>query len=183
MFYNEKKSMRKCCFLYNDVFVEQLVKHKLRPKNILIKVLAIVVAVIITLTIWLIVPTYSYIIFTAAVLLAYVVFRSQDYEFEYIFTNGDLDVDRIVSQRRRKRVMSTDCRSINVMAPYTPENEHLTKKYDIVRTVDYSSAPKAEGRWFFIFTGGSGAQVMVIFEPGKRLLEAMKHELKDKVKE
>ena len=169
--------------MYNDVFVEQLVKHKLRPKNILIKVLAIVVAVIITLTIWLIVPTYSYIIFTAAVLLAYVVFRSQDYEFEYIFTNGDLDVDRIVSQRRRKRVMSTDCRSINVMAPYTPENEYLTKKYDIVRTVDYSSSPKAEGRWFFIFTGGSGAQVMVIFEPGKRLLEAMKHELKDKVKE
>ena len=49
--------------------------------------------------------------------------------------------------------------------------------------MDYSSSPKAEGRWFFVFTGGSGAQVKVIFEPGKRLLEAMKNELKDKVKE
>lgn len=169
--------------MYNDVFVEQLVKHKLRLKNILIKVLAIVVTVFITLTVWLIAPTYSYIIFTAAVLLAYVVFRSQDYEFEYIYTNGELDVDRIVAQRRRKRVMSTDCRSINVMAPEKPENEHLVRKYDIVRTVDYSSSPKSEGRWFFVFTGGSGAQVKVIFEPGKRLLEAMKNELKDKVKE
>lgn len=171
-----------CCFLYHDVFVEQLVKHRLRLRNILIKVLAILFALFITATAWLISPTYSYIIFTAAVLLAYLIFRSQDYEFEYTYTNGELDVDRIVAQRRRKRVMSTNCRCIDVMAPYTQENEHLRKAYKVIRTVDYSSSPKSESRWFFVFTGTSGAQVMVIFEPGARLLDAMKDELKDKVK-
>lgn len=181
MHYNEKKPKGKCCFLYNDVFVEQLVKHKLRFKNILIKVLSILFGIFITLTAWLISATYSYIIFTAAWLLVYAIFRSQDYEFEYIFTNGDLDVDRIVAQRRRKRVMSTDCRSIVVMAPCDEAHEYLTKEHEIVRTVDYTSSPTSENRWFFIFVGASGAKVKVIFEPGKRLFEAMQSELKDKV--
>ncbi len=183
MLYNEKKPKREVFILYNDVFVEQLVKHKPRVRNILIKVLSILAGIVITLVAWLISPTYSYIIFTAAWLLVYVLFKSQEYEFEYIFTNGDLDVDRITAQRRRKRVMSTDCRSINVMAPCDEAHEHLAQKYELVRTVDYSSAINAENRWFFIFTGGSGAHVKVIFEPGKRLLEAMKAELKDKVHE
>ena len=169
--------------LYDDVFVEQLVKHKLRFKNIAIKALAILFGIVITLTAWLISPTYSYIIFTAAWILAYLIFRTQDYEFEYTFTNGDLDVDRIVAQRRRKRILSTNCRSIDLLAPCDEAHLHLADNYVLARTVDYTSSKNAPGRWFFVFTGTSGVKVRVFFEPGKRLLEAMKHELKDKVKE
>lgn len=185
MFYNEKNhSLEEVNPMsYNDVFVEQLVKHKLRLKNIVIKILAILLGVVVTLTAWLITPTYSYILFTAAWILAYFIFRSQDYEFEYTFTNGEIDVDRIVAQRQRKRVLSTNCRAIDLMAPYDEAHKHLADNYVLVRTVDYSSSPKAEGRWFFIFTGTSGVKVMVIIEPTRRMLEAFLGELKDKVRQ
>ncbi len=168
---------------YDDVFVEQLVKHKPRFKNIAIKVLAILFGLVITLTAWLISPTYSYIIFTAAWILAYIIFRTQDYEFEYSYTNGDLDVDRIVAQRKRKRILATNVRSIDLMAPCDEAHAHLADNYVLARTVDYTSSKHAPGRWYFVFTGNSGVKVKVFFEPSAKLLDAMKRELKDKVKE
>ena len=167
--------------MYQDVFVEQLVKHRLRLRNLLIKILAILFGLVITLTAWLISPTYSYIIFTAAWILAYIVFKTQDYEFEYAFTNGDLDVDRIVAQRKRKRVLSTDCKSIVLMAPCDEAHLALAREHQLVRTVDYASSKNAPGRWFFIFVGQSGVKVMAIIEPCEKLLTAMKNELQEKV--
>lgn len=168
---------------YEDVFVEQLVKHKPRFRNIAIKVLAILFGLAITLTAWLITPTYSYILFTAAWILAYIIFKTQDYEFEYAFTNGDLDVDRIVAQRKRKRILSTNCQAIQLMAPCDEQHAHLADNYVLARTVDYTSAKNAPGCWYFVFKGTSGAMVKVLFEPSARLLEAMKAALKDKVRE
>ena len=169
--------------VYKDVFVEQLVKHKLRLKNILIKIAAILLGVVVTLTAWLISPTYSYIIFAAAWIAAYLIFKSQEYEFEYTFTHGDFDVDRIVAQRRRKRLLATKCIYIDLMAPYDEAHKHLADNYVLTRTVDYSSSPKAEGRWFFIFTGASGLKVRVIIEPTPKMLQAFQDELRDKVRQ
>lgn len=169
--------------VYEDVFAEQLVKHKPRLKNIVIKVLAILMGVVVTAFGWLVTQNLYPVLLAAAWLGAWYIFTSENYEFEYSFTNGELDIDRIVAQRRRKRLLSTNCRTFVLMAPCDAEHEKLTENMVLARTVDYSSSPSANGRWFFVFTGTSGVMVKAIIEPTPRMLQVLKDALKDKVQE
>ena len=40
-------------------------------------------------------------------------------EFEYLYVNGELDIDRIFSQSRRKRAASYELSNMEIMAPFS----------------------------------------------------------------
>ena len=92
----------------NDFYSEQLVAKKSggseTAKKILIGVLTALVAAFLFLI----------IIFPLSLLLVGLVFYGGYYlmtgidtEYEYILTNGDLDIDKITGKRKRKRLLST----------------------------------------------------------------------------
>ena len=59
------------------------------------------------------------IVFIVAVALVYVLYRvvvGTNIEFEYCFTNGALDVDKIINVQRRKRLAELNARKIDIMA-------------------------------------------------------------------
>ena len=43
-------------------------------------------------------------------------------EYEYSFTNGELDVDKVVNNTKRKRLLTVDMRKIEKMAPVEDES-------------------------------------------------------------
>lgn len=44
--------------------------------------------------------------------------RQKEYvEYEYVFTNGDVDIDIIMAAKKRKRLVSFDIKSVIAMAP------------------------------------------------------------------
>ena len=49
-------------------------------------------------------------------------------EFEYVLTNGDIDVDKIIAQRKRKRLVSVKCSSFEELGKYKAA-EHQNKTY------------------------------------------------------
>lgn len=38
-------------------------------------------------------------------------------EFEYTFTNGDVDIDKIIEMKKRKRVLSFNMKDVQILAP------------------------------------------------------------------
>lgn len=44
-------------------------------------------------------------------------------EYEYILTNNDLDIDKVIGKRKRKRMISLDVSTAEAFAPYPAEND------------------------------------------------------------
>ena len=94
-----------------DVFKEQIVR-KLPSKNEKIsKILILVAAVALAMMCFIFAFGTQFamfgILFAGIALYGgYYLVTNLDVEYEYIFTNGELDVDKIIAQRKRKRLCS-----------------------------------------------------------------------------
>lgn len=168
---------------YNDdTFVEELVVKRGGIRNILLGFLMAVAALVLIAACFLFLPALLPAIMAIAVAGVYLGVKFLGVEYEYSFTNGDLDIDKIMAKRKRKRVLETDYQKIQVMAPYTAEYESETKGYQITSVLDVSSSKNAAGRWFFICADNDGKYTFVVFQPSKRMREAIRKYCRSKIK-
>ncbi len=161
-----------------DVFIEHMVSQKPNGKTMLLRLLlGLAVAVVAVLPIFLeMLGVAGVMTFMPATLVAGVwggwfFSKRLSLEFEYIITNGEMDIDKIMGRNARKRLLSCDCRNFEILAP---AKEMGSYKQQQIKTIDVSSSANSEGRWFAIFNGKDGARTMLIFEPNERMLEAFK---------
>jgi hypothetical protein len=167
----------------NDVFVEQIVEQRQSLRSVLIKT-GIVLAASLLSAVFLffgVLRMFFPVVFALSIYGAYVLVRSQNFEFEYIFTNGDLDIDRIIDRTRRKRELSVNVRAFEIMAPMTEEFRREYELHGIGKTFDTSSSPKSPSRWFARYRDESGVLVLLIFEPNERVKEAIRRYIPRKV--
>lgn len=160
----------------NDVFVEQLIECRQDTKGSLSK-LGIVIAAIAVSTLFLVVGALRFIfpfVLAACCWGAYQLIRNLNFEYEYSFTNGELDVDKIIGRRKRERLLSIKVRSISLMAPMTEMYRSEYESDSIGSSIDASSSPKSENRWFAKYTDTAGVLTLLIFEPNDRLIAAMR---------
>ncbi|MDR1117548.1 MAG: DUF6106 family protein [Oscillospiraceae bacterium] len=160
----------------SDVFVEQIVERKPDAKANLIKIGIALAAILLPST----VLFFGVLRFIFPVTLglccwgAFLMIRKQNVEYEYSFTNGELDVDKILGRRMRRHVLSVRVRQFDILAPMTGEYRDEYEARTIQRTEDASTSPKSPDRWFARFTDDAGAVTLLIFEPNERMREAMK---------
>ena len=151
-----------------DSFFEQIVKKKKGLKEWAIIVGVIVAALVLLL---LSLKFLGSLIIVAAVGIIYGAWwlaTSQNVEFEYCVTNGDIDVDTIIAQRKRKRLVSVAGRKIRALAPYDPQKP-LGK---FQRTVMAAHSLNEEGLWYFTYHSKKNGDTLVIFMPDDRVLGA-----------
>ncbi len=168
----------------NDIFVEQMVERKQTGKNLLIKI-GIIIAAILVDIIFFFVPILNFFFLFALVLsglLAIRFIRGQSVEYEYAFTNGDLDIDKIMGKKMRKRVLNIDCKNFEIMAKMTEEYKAEYSSGVITKTIDASSSTASENRWFARFIDSDGANTLLIFEPNEKVLNAMWRYIPGKLK-
>lgn len=88
-------------------------------------------------------------------------------EFEYSFTNGVLDIDKICGRARRKNIVSVACKSIERMAPkganFTTERKIINANYD-----------EKLGRKYYVNFSDKGVATTLLFQPPEKILENMK---------
>ena len=105
-----------------DVFMEKIVPKRKDLKDSLIASLIVFFTVVVSLILIVFkIPLLSELglnIFIVAglIYLAYRLITSRNVEFEYIVTNGDLDIDRITAKRKRKRIFSASCKEFDILA-------------------------------------------------------------------
>ncbi len=159
-----------------DQYAEYIVKCKKTTKDYLISAGLVLVAAIITL---LLLPFVLGTIYSSIVLLviagawvgAYFLMSSRNIEFEYIVTNGDLDVDTIIARRKRKQVVSVRARALELVAH--KDDMRFAKDFqntNIVKTIDASSKSGGEKTYIALFVKDN-VRTKLIFEPTEKMLD------------
>lgn len=167
----------------NDVFVEQIVERRQDFKSSA-KKLGIVFAALLVSAVFLVIGLLRFIfpaVFALSMYLAFRYVKDQNIEYEYSFTNGELDVDKITGRRKRKSELSVKVRKFDIMAPMVEKYRSEYETQIIIRTVDASTSPKSESRWFARFRDDAGVTTLLIFEPNERLIEAIRKYIPSKI--
>lgn len=152
----------------SDYYTEQLVKQKTKTSSIMMKAALIAVTAVSIFIAWMF--PLAMILPVLMIVVDVVVFKRFDLEFEYLYVNGDLDIDKIMAKQKRKRVFETNVRDLEVIAP-TGSVE--LQQYQRTKTYDFSS--RREGaKTYEMVTTSQGQTVKIIFEPNKTILEGMK---------
>lgn len=161
-----------------DVFSEWIVLRKMSGKQYGIMTLGGLAALAITVAIFVIQPGLIAIAI-AAWFGAYFLARMQKAEFEYTFTSGDLDIDQLSGDLRRKRKCEIPKESVELVAPLDSD---YVQEYKNLRTYDYSSGDRTSKNRYVIIATVKNERARVIFEPNEKMLDNMWKYFPSKVK-
>lgn len=152
----------------SDIYTEQLLKKQSSSKDNRIKFILIV------LTLGVVVMTLGNPLWLLGIFIMIGVdvwvFRSLNVEYEYLYINGNLDIDKIMSKSRRKKVFEMEITDLEVMGP---KGEAELKMYQGLKTWDYSSG-NAEGRQYEMIVMQNGEKKRIIFEPNDVIVDGMR---------
>jgi len=156
-----------------DIFKEQLIKKKPTRKDAFIRV-SLIVTVILLIFIILSIPmlvSLAPILIIAALFGAWYATSFLKVEYEYAFTDGELDIDVIYNRSRRKRKFSARVNDFIIMA-HVEDNEHMGEFKGAQDMFDYSSGVTTADSYAFL-VNYKGRRTKIIIEPNAVMLKAM----------
>jgi len=159
----------------SDTFIEKIVQRRKTGQDYL-KIVGLLVASFVLLTVLMLFG--GYISFLVPILLVGIFYglwyllTGMNREYEYIVTNGDLDIDVIIARRRRKRVFTGKAKDFEIMAKVNSDDYRDAQRVKHV-VLDCSASLQAPDNWFFI-SEFKGQRTLVIFAPDERMLKSMK---------
>lgn len=163
--------------MIQDAYVEQLVKRKNPPYALPVKIL---LGVLFALSLLMALASYIGIIILLAVCaVSYFTILQLNTEFEYLYIDGQLSIDRIMNQNKRKKVLECDKDALLMVAPV---DSYVLKDYEApgTKTVDCSSGRTDAKKYAFIYQAGQ-TRTKVIFEPNDKLLQCIRNTTPRKV--
>ena len=113
-----------------DLYSELLVKKDKTAKDSLLKY-GLIVLTVLAVFAGLIITPLALIIAVALGIACYFVIPKTDVEYEYLFINGDFDIDMIMSKTKRKKVKSFKLSEADLAAPL---DSHRMDYYNGIRT-------------------------------------------------
>ncbi|MBQ3841485.1 MAG: hypothetical protein II820_02215 [Ruminiclostridium sp.] len=155
-----------------DRFSEQLVTKQSTGKDMFLRGLLLAAAMLLVAVfvfflggfgLWILVAAFS-----AAVVWGLVwLIQGTFVEYEYIVTNDDLDIDKIIGKRKRKRLITVSLRSVKELAEYTPDKE-ISADVSVI-----AHDESGIGMYYVISESEKYGDLAVIFNPDKRTLYNM----------
>lgn len=105
---------------------------------------------------------------------AILLINTRSIEYEYIVTNNELDIDKVMSKKGRKHLITIDIHEVACMARTDDDNYNDIYKNppEGVRVLDYS-AHSVNGYTYFIDVPVEGERTIVLFEPTSRMVDAI----------
>lgn len=153
-----------------DIFKEQMIKKLPSTKDMVLKALIIGGAAIVVVAGFLFIQIIAPVLAAGVIFLAYYGIGMLNVEYEYIFTNGELDIDCIYAKSRRKRVFNATVKDFEIMA-HVEDKEHLHDFDSAVEVKDYSTGKVTENTFAFLYTY-KGKRTKFIIEPNDTILKA-----------
>ena len=171
-----------------DVFSEYLVKRQKSTRDklaiagfILLGLLftAFVLIYLLPMVYYIMQPLVSIVFPVWAIAMWGVLILTKRYniEFEYTLTGSDLDIDKIINRKKRKRVLSTSVRRFDIVAPVL--SDKYTDEYKSLITVDCSKNADKASTYFAVYTKDNQKKCL-IFDPSKKMLGMIKTFCPDK---
>ena len=153
----------------SDTYVECLVAHKSSPIMKFLKILLIMLAVAFV---------FLGLLGTFAALILGIVFGGLAYfvsqqctiEYEYLYLDREISIDKIMGQSRRKRIATYEVDRMEILAPMNSYHLDDYRRRE-VKAKDYSSGevPQPDTRYAMYYEGNE----MIIFEPNESMINAI----------
>lgn len=162
-----------------DVFIEDLVRKKNTTKTYLLYtgiILATIILLVVLLSLSVLIRSLSFIflLLAAGVIYgAWFLIGTLRVEFEYIVTNGEMDVDKIMAQRKRKRLVTVKLKDIEVLAPVHGDHKHEFEK-SVPLTIDASLDVNDKTAFFLIVNHPKKGMMKLIFTPNHKVIDSAK---------
>ena len=154
-----------------DVFNEQIVKRHATFQDTL-KRIGIFILVLAVILVSIVFAQNAAIFIAAAAIFGAVYLMSYlNKEYEYVFTNGELDVDVIYNRSRRKRLFSVVVKDIEVMA-HIDDKSHESAFTTAQQVYNCHSGENGPNTYAFLAVV-KGKKAKVIFEPNEKMLKAI----------
>ena len=157
----------------SDLYSELLVKKEKSAKDHMIKFGMIGLIVLFVIAGLFFMP----ILLIAAIVLgvaAYFVIPGTDLEFEYLFVNGELDIDKIMAKTKRKKVKTLNLQEADLMAPLNSHRMDYYNGNQKMKVLDFSSGNPEHKRYAIIARDG-GETCKIIIEPDEALAKSMRN--------
>lgn len=158
----------------SDLYTEVIVKRKKTVKDTLCKAGLVVLTVLAVFSLLLgILGLISIVVMLAVAALDYFIWPTLDVEYEYLYVNGEIDIDKIMSRQKRKRVYSCDLKKLELMAPSSSHELDYQKNNKNITRHDFSSMEENAKTYTAIIPGDKGTE-MLIFEPNQTIVDDLK---------
>lgn len=161
-------------FESNDTFVEDAVKSKEtsadRTKKIALIAICVILLLCVIMGVYTIISGVLLIVFG---IITIIIMGNKNIEYEYDYTNGSLEIAKIINNEKRKKIVSVESSEVKMVAAIGT-NESL--KYDHVQLKTYDCSAHDEDVKDYILVAHSeakGNDFKVIFSPSDKLLNAM----------
>lgn len=162
-------------------FNEQVVKRAKKPKNLIIKIIAVMLLILVpVLCIMLAYVITSYLIyvgfflFLIGIYVVWYVFSSQRVEYEYSVSGDELDVSKIISLRKRKRICKVKIREIEKLEKGEKSIDGMRFFKSFIAAADID---KDEENYYAVFNNPEYGRCLLIFTPNEQILQGMKSNL------
>ncbi len=171
-----------------DLFSEYMVKAEKKPTDYLKIALIIIAAFAVSYVLFFLmlalmqVPLVSPLAFLAIFLVWYFaifkLIRRYNVEYEYLLTENELDVDKIMSRSMRKKMLSVNVRSFEIMAPL--QSSYYTENYKNAKTV-FAASSYESGKAYFAVFSDDGVKTVLIFEPSEKMIGIIERYMRDRL--
>lgn len=144
----------------NESYMELLVKKDKGPKEMVLRVVCMVPTVLIALLTLITGSVFLFIAVIALGVLDYFVFQWTDIEYEYLYLDKEISVDKIMAKTRRKKVTAIDVNKIEIMAPQKSYQLDSYRKRE-TKVIDVSAGHDLpEQKLYWIYYDGNQKFVM-----------------------
>ena len=151
----------------NDLYIEERIKQKIKGTTML-KIVGLILSALVAMYLAMV----FYILFMVAIpyvaFAIYLITRC-NYEYEYLYFQGELDIDRISAKSSRKRILSVNVKEMEILAP-TGSAE--LQRYNNLKSIDCSS--NTGKKTYEMVATRKGQLVRIIFEPSQKLVDGMR---------
>ncbi len=163
----------------NDTYVEVMVDRKTSPLLGAAKVVLYVLAVVCFLA----TVVVNGIFIVGAIVfgvIAYFVVPMFDIEYEYLYLDREISIDKIMSKEKRRHVYTVDLNKMEFIAPVTShELDAYTSRN--LKTYDFTSRQEDAKVYSIVYGTGNEGTVLVNIEPNGEMLRAIKNVFPRKV--
>lgn len=83
-----------------------------------------------------------------------------DLEYEYLYVNGELDIDKIMSKQKRKKCASYDMNMLEILAPSNSHALDSFYKKQGVKIKDYTSGNEKAASYTLVFNADKGQELV-----------------------
>ena len=162
-----------------DTYSEQLVGKANsgadKIKKLLVAVATILIASVIM---WLAMMFMPSLAILAVLTLAGGIYLTSNMsiEYEYIITNDEMDIDKIIGRRKRKRMITLDLKSAEDFGVYPPA-EDISAEATVHASTGYE-----KNAAFLIVQHKDYGKVMLIFNPNQKTREAIMQEVPNQLR-